>query len=268
METTRIRSRTRGGGLWPAGSFTTAEVLARKGNHRVTVIIPAKDEAATVAGVLAPLRAAHGPNEGSGLLDELLVVDDGSTDGTGSIARAAGADVHRLRRSIGKGLAMSEGALVATGDLLVFLDADVTDTDPGWLPQLIGPLLLDDGVELVKGFYQRPFEGRPTGGGRVTELAARPMLSLLFPDLADVLQPLAGETALRRATMLDLRIEPDYGVEMGLLLDVAARSGAASIAQVDLGRRTHRNRPLDELSAVARDVLRVALDRAGVRAAK
>jgi len=123
---------------------------------------------------------------------------------------------------------------------------------------------LDDGVELVKGFYERPLDGRPTGGGRVTQLAARPILSLLFPDLADVRQPLAGETAVRRATVLELGIEPGYGAELGLLIDVARRSGATSIAQADLGRRTHRNRPIDELGQMARDVLAVALQRAGV----
>jgi glucosyl-3-phosphoglycerate synthase len=159
---------------------------------------------------------------------------------------------------------MSKGALVAGGDLVVFLDADVVDTDPTWIPQLVGPLLADEEVQLVKGFYERPLDGRPTGGGRVTELAARPVLSLLFPDLAGILQPLAGETAARRTTLLDVGIEPDYGVEIGLLIDVARRSGPRSIAQVDLGRRTHRNRPLGQLSSVARDVLRVALERAGV----
>jgi glucosyl-3-phosphoglycerate synthase len=116
----------------------------------------------------------------------------------------------------------------------------------------------------VKGYYERPLEGRPTGGGRVTELAARPALSLLFPDLAHVLQPLAGETAVRRATVLEVGIEPGYGAELGLLIDVARRNGAGSIAQVDLGRRTHRNRPLAELGPMARDVMKVALTRAGV----
>jgi len=251
-------------GLWPAGSFTTADALELKGAQRVTVVIPAKDEAPTVGGVVRPLRAAHGRAGGSGLIDQILVVDDGSEDATAAAALASGAEVHRLRRSRGKGLAMAEGALVASGDLVVFLDADVLDTDPAWIPQLLGPLLLDDEVQLVKGFYERPLGGKPTGGGRVTELAARPVLALLFPELAAVIQPLAGETASRRTTLLDLGIEPDYGVEIGLLIDVARRSGARSIAQVDLGRRTHRNRPLDELRPMAREVLRVALDRAGI----
>ena len=159
---------------------------------------------------------------------------------------------------------MTEGARVAGGDLVVFLDADVLDTDPAWIPQLLGPLLLDDSIELVKGFYERPLDGQPTGGGRVTELAARPALSLLFPDLAEVRQPLAGETAIRRATVLELGIEPGYGAELGLLIDVARRNGADAIAQVDLGRRTHRNRPLSDLGRMSKAVLGVALQRAGV----
>jgi glucosyl-3-phosphoglycerate synthase len=266
VDTAPVRSKTRGGGLWPVGSFTTADALARKAGHAISVVIPAKNEAATVAAVVGSLRRVHGAEVGSGLINEFVVVDDGSTDATATVARDAGARVHRIAGGVGKGLAMAEGALVARGDLVVFLDADVTDTDPAWIPQLLGPLLLDEEVELVKGFYQRPFGGQPTGGGRVTELTARPVLALLFPELADVLQPLAGETAMRRATLLDLQIESNYGVEIGLLIDVAVRFGAPSIAQVDLGRRTHRNRPLEELGPMARDVLRVALQRASVTA--
>jgi len=259
-----VQVRASGAGLWPARSFTVDDVLALKGTQRVTVVIPARDEAATVAGVVGAIADAHAPALGSGLVDEVLVVDDGSRDGTGRAARRAGARVHRIPRSVGKGRAMTEGALVATGDLVVFLDADVLDTAPEWIPQLLGPLLFDPDVELVKGYYERPLDGQPTGGGRVTQLAARPILSLLFPELADVLQPLAGETAARRATVLALGIEPGYGAELGLLIDVARKHGAGSIAQVDLGRRTHRNRPLAELSAMSRAVLRVALERAGV----
>jgi glucosyl-3-phosphoglycerate synthase len=262
-----VPTRVSGTGLWPARSFRTADALALKGAQRVTVVIPARDEVGTVAGVVGAIHDAHLVEHGSGLVDELLVVDDGSRDGTGRAARRAGARVHRIGRSVGKGRAMSEGALVASGDLVVFLDADVLDMKPSWMPQLLGPLLLDPHVELVKAFYERPLDGQPTGGGRVTQLAARPILSLLFPELADVLQPLAGETAVRRATVLALGIEPGYGAELGLLIDVARKSGADAIAQVDLGRRTHRNRPLSELSAMSRAVLRVALERAGVATA-
>lgn len=261
---TTLTDTTRRPGTHPAGAFSTRDVLAHKGARLVSVVIPARDEAMTVASVIAPLLAHHGRSGGSGLLDEVLVVDDASGDLTSLAARRAGATVHRLARSRGKGRAMLEGARVATGDVVVFLDADVTNTDPAWIPQLLGPLLCQPGIELVKGFYDRPIDGRPTGGGRVTELAARPILSLLVPDLAGVLQPLAGETALRRTTILEIGIEPDYGAEVGILLDVAARFGAGAIAQVDLGTRAHRNRPLDELALIARDVLRAALARSGV----
>jgi len=230
-----LRDRTRR--LWPAGSFSTEDALALKAERLTTVVIPARDEAATVGAVVGAVHTAHGRLLGSGLVDEIVVVDDGSSDGTARAARAAGARVRRLHRSGGKGRAMAEGAKVAGGDLVVFLDADVLDTDPAWVPQLLGPLLLDESIELVKAFYERPLEGRPTGGGRVTQLAARPILSLLFPDLGGILQP---------------------------LVDVARRSGASAIAQVDLGVRTHRNRPLSELGPMARDVLAVALARAGV----
>jgi glucosyl-3-phosphoglycerate synthase len=117
---------------------------------------------------------------------------------------------------------------------------------------------------LVKGFYERPLAGAPTGGGRVTELVARPLIELLFPDLLGVRQPLAGETAGHRWVFEKSDFAPGYGVEIGLLVDVARRFGPASIAQVDLGTRTHRNRPLDELRPQALDVLRTALGRAGI----
>lgn len=246
-----------------AHRFGTDEVLAAKGARLVSVVVPARDEAPTVAAAIARVLQGHGRRQGSGLLDELLVVDDASTDSTAVAARAAGASVLRLPRSRGKGHAMFEGTRRAVGDVVVFLDADVRDARADWLPQLLGPLLCGSGVELVKGFYDRPLDGRPTGGGRVTELVARPALSLLYPELHAVRQPLAGETAAWRATICELGLEPDYGAELGLLLDVARRFGASSIAQVDLGTRTHRNRPLDELSSVARDVLRVAFDRGG-----
>lgn len=253
----------------PAGTvattgWTTEAAMALKGAQRVCVVIPARDEGATVGSVVSVVGDAHLAGMGSGLVDRLVVVDDGSADRTARVARAAGATVHRLPRSMGKGRAMAEGVLRSAADLVVFLDADVVDTDPGWIPRLLGPLLADPAIELVKGYYERPLDGQRSGGGRVTELAARPVLSLLFPELASIRQPLAGETAVRRATLLAVGLEPGYGVEMGLLIDVARRTGASSIAQVDLGRRTHRNRPLAALGAMSREVLRVALARSGV----
>jgi glucosyl-3-phosphoglycerate synthase len=148
---------------------------------------------------------------------------------------------------------------VATGDVLVFLDADLRHFDPAFVTGLLAPLTADAEVAFVKGFYERP-----GGGGRVTELVARPMLRLFVPELAFVRQPLGGEFAARREVLEQVPFVQGYGVDLALLIDVAARSGAGSIVQADLGVRTHRNRPLDELGAQATAVLRVALLRAGV----
>ncbi len=153
-------------------------------------------------------------------------------------------------------------------ELLVFLDADVENFEPHFVTGLLGPLLVapfDGGPDvLVKGFYERPLHGAPTGGGRVTELVARPLIDLLYPHLAGVRQPLAGETAAPRTVLDKTGFAPGYGVELGLLVDVAERFGVEHIAQVDLGVRVHRNRPLLALRAQATDVARAALERAGV----
>ena len=172
------------------------------------------------------VRRSHGA-AGSGLVDELLVVDDGSTDATGAVAGEAGARV--LTRSAGgggKGQAMAAGVAAAAGDLLVFLDADVENTTGAFVAGLLGPLLVEEDVALVKGFYQRPLHGQSDGGGRVTELMARPVIEVLFPGLVDVRQPLAGETAAPRWVLEKVALAPGYGVELGLLVDVAARFGA------------------------------------------
>ncbi len=152
----------------------------------------------------------------------------------------------------------------SVGDLIVFVDADVTNFAPHFVTGLLGPLLLDDTTTLVKGFYERPLHDAPAGGGRVTELMARPVLDVLFPDLSGVRQPLAGETAAPRWVLEGCGLADGYAVEIGLLIDVAARYGAGTIAQVDLGTRVHRNRPLSELRPQATDILRTALARAGI----
>ncbi len=245
-----------------AERFAADALHDAKAGRAVTVCVPARDEAATVGPVVDAVRRAHlVAARGSGLVDELLVVDDASTDGTGAVAAEAGATVLRLSRSAGKGAAMRAGLAAAAGDLVVFLDADVENTSGIFVSGLLGPLLLDEDVALVKGCYERPLAGDPSGGGRVTELMARPLLEVLFPELSEVRQPLAGETAAPREVLEKVEFEPGYGVEMGLLLDVAHRFGVGSIAQVDLGRRVHRNRPLDELRPQAVEVLQAALAR-------
>jgi glucosyl-3-phosphoglycerate synthase len=147
--------------------------------------------------------------------------------------------------------------------VVVFLDADVENANATFVPRLVGPLLVSEAI-LVKGFYERPINGQPSGGGRVTELLARPIIELLFPSLTDVRQPLAGETAAHRWVFEKIGFAAGYGVEIGFLIDVARNFGAESLAQVDLGVRVHRNRPLAELKPQADDVLRTALGRAGI----
>jgi glucosyl-3-phosphoglycerate synthase len=245
--------------------FDAASLADAKDGHRILVCVPARNEEATVGAVVAEVRnrcttAGGGP----GLVDEILVVDDGSSDATAERAVKAGARV--LRRAAeggGKGQAMAAGVADCSGDIIVFLDADVERFSAHFVVGLLGPILADEDLAMVKGFYRRPLHGAPDGGGRVTELMARPVIDLLFPDLAAVRQPLAGETALRRAVVDKTGMAPGYGAELGLLIDVAREFGSDAIAQVDLGERVHRNRPLLELRRHATEVLAAALERAG-----
>ncbi|HVT41350.1 MAG TPA: glucosyl-3-phosphoglycerate synthase [Acidimicrobiales bacterium] len=247
------------------GDFLTAAVLEAKtaSGRTVSVCIPARDEGSTVGSVVRavvqPFLVGHG---GNGLVDEVIVLDDGSVDDTAEQARGAGARVVAGPGGAGgKGQAMAAALAAAAGDIVAFLDADVANTNPAFVTGLLGPLVTTEDVALVKGFYTRPLHGEPTGGGRVTELMARPVLDLLFPDLSWVRQPLAGETAAHRWVFEKLGFADGYGVELGLLIDVAQTFGADRLAQVDLGERIHRNRPLHELRPQAVDVLRAALER-------
>ena len=242
-------------------------LLARKGDRRISVCVPARNEADTITGVLEAVRRSL--MDRTPLVDELVVVDDGSADQTALRARAAGARVVDAADGPagdlgpGKGHAMWVGLAATSGDLVVFCDADVVDFGPHFVTGILEPLLLDDAVALVKGTYRRPGPNGDTGG-RVTELLARPLLDLLFPDLARIRQPLAGETAGRRSILERVPFAFGYGVEIGLLLDVAALAGPAAISQVDLGTRTHRNRALLDLRSQASEVLTAALARSGV----
>ncbi len=242
--------------------FPTDRLIALKAGLTVTVCIPSRNEEGTVGAVVQAVVVPHLASAGgSGLVDDVLVVDDGSLDATATAARTAGARVVTVRGTGGKGQAMRAGLESSDGDLIVFLDADVENTSEAFVSGLLGPLLTEKGVALVKGFYERPLHGDPSGGGRVTELMARPLIQVLFPTLTEVRQPLAGETAAPRWALEKSALADGYGVELGLLVDVGERFGVHSIAQVDLGVRIHRNRPLEELRPQAVDVLRAALDR-------
>ena len=250
--------------------------LARLLEHKqqsgiaISVVIPARNEERTVARVVGPLVEALVSD--APLVDELVVIDSDSSDATGAAASAAGAIVHRARDIApalgayrGKGEALWKSLLVTSGDVLVFVDADLTQWGPHFVTGLLGPLLADPGVHLVKGFYDRVRTEEDgsvsTEGGRVTELVARPLLSLWWPHLAGVVQPLAGEWAARRSLMESLSVPVGYGVELSTLLDTTARHGLDALAQVDLGARAHHHQANHDLAVMAAELLALAENR-------
>ncbi|WP_158885312.1 glucosyl-3-phosphoglycerate synthase [Amycolatopsis anabasis] len=258
------------GRTWQHPPWTSRELARVKGSRTVSVVLPALNEQDTVARVVASVL----PHLGS-LVDELVVIDSGSTDATVPIAERAGARVVRREDVLpgwaplpGKGEVLWRSLAATRGDLVVFLDSDLVDPDPAFVPALLGPLLCEHGVRMVKGFYRRPLRLETaeigTGGGRVTELLARPVLSALRPALSGIVQPLGGEYAATREFLESVPFAAGYGVEIGLLLDAEARYGLDALAQVNLGVRKHRNRSLLQLGVMARQILGTALARCGV----
>ncbi|TYB41813.1 glucosyl-3-phosphoglycerate synthase [Actinomadura chibensis] len=261
---------------WSARRTSTAEdwpprlLLAAKGGARISVVLPARDEEATVGAIVAAIRTDL--VERIPLVDEIVVVDSRSADRTAAVAAAAGADVvaqdavlpGRGRMS-GKGEALWKSLAATSGDLIVFIDADLREFSSSYVTGLLGPLLTDPAVGYVKGCYDRPLvdgERRVEGGGgRVTELVARPLINLHWPRLAGVMQPLGGEYAGRRALLERLPFVTGYGVELGLLLDVYQDSGLDAIAQVDLGRRVHAHQSTEALGAMSGQIMLTAWSR-------
>jgi glucosyl-3-phosphoglycerate synthase len=245
-----------------AEQFTIDELRAAKWAS-VSVVIPTKECADTVAGVI---RETVGPLRAAGLIDDLVVVDAGSEDGTESRAREAGARVLQqdavlaeFGPALGKGDAMWRALHATDGELVCFLDGDTADPDPRHLLGLLGPLLTDSSVQFVKGAFERPLRRgtdiREDEGGRVTELMARPLLNLHHPRLAGFSQPLAGEFAGRRELFEALPFPAGYGVEIALLIDALDRVGLDALAECDLGRRQNRHQPLRTLGEMAYAVL-------------
>ena len=252
--------------------WTLDALTAAKGERTVSLVVPARNEAATVGDVVGQVRGAL--VETVALVDEVVVIDSDSTDETYAVAADAGAIVHRsaeirpdLGSRPGKGEAMWKSLFVTRGELIVFMDADLVDWDTHFVPGLLGPLLTDPGVELVKGFYERPLlsgeSAVPFEGGRVTELVARPLIRLLFPELGGLHQPLAGEWAVRRSLFESLRVPHEYAVELAALVDTVRARGLDAIAQVDLGVRAHRHQSLRDLGGMAEQILAAALARSG-----
>ncbi len=258
---------------WNRPRWTIGELVAAKAGRTISVVLPALNEEETVESVIDSISPLV-----DGLVDELIVLDSGSTDDTEIRAIAAGARVVSREQALpelparpGKGEALWRSLAATRGDIVVFIDSDLINPHPMFVPHLLGPLLTGDGIHLVKGFYRRPLkvgdasgEAGSTGGGRVTELVARPLLAALRPELGCVLQPLGGEYAASRELLTSLPFAPGYGVEIGLLVDTFDRLGLDAIAQVNLGVRAHRNRPLDELGAMSRQVIATLLSRCGI----
>jgi glucosyl-3-phosphoglycerate synthase len=250
--------------LFELGEVTAERALEAKGATTVSVCIPCRDEAATVGGLVSSIR--HDLLERVPLVDELIVIDDRSTDDTAAVAASAGArvvnidDVHsRHGVGHGKGNVLWASLEVSRGDLVVWVDGDITSFTSDWITRMVLPMLDDPTVMLVKALAQRPT--RMGGGGRTTELVARPLMSLYYPELTGLHQPLAGEYAGRRTALEQIPFVQGWGVEIAMLIDIARVFGAEAIAQVDLGTREHRHRSLHALSVQAAEVMATMLAR-------
>ena len=241
--------------------------LQAERRQSVSICLPARNEARTIGAILGKLL----PLRELGIVDQIAVVDH-SDDDTAAIARTYGVEVHAQEMlapewgpALGKGDAMWRALDVLTGDVICFLDADSEQFGAHYACGLLGPLLCDRRLSFVKGFYRRPFRigevTLPDGGGRVTELTARPLLNLFYPDLATVVQPLAGEIAARRELLEQLPFATGYGVDIGLLIDAYRVAGLDTLAQVDLDVRQNAHQPLSDLGPMAYAVLQAVASR-------
>lgn len=261
-------TRTSRADQWPAADLIEAK---RRTGTGVSVVIPARNEQASVGEVVSRIVADLVPG---GLVDEVVVMDSLSRDATAEVAREAGAVVHSvadvrpdLGARAGKGEALWKSLFVTSGDVLVFVDADLTEWGTHFVTGLLGPMLTQPEVLLARGFYDRVLaetgQRRTTEGGRVTELMARPLLATRWPELSAFVQPLAGEWAIRRSWFAQLPVPGGYGVEFSTLIDTYTRRGLDAIAQVDLGARAHKHQHVHDLSAMALEILTVADRRSG-----
>lgn len=252
------------------GEDWSAAELAAGRSHTVAVVLPALNEERTVGEIVE--RIKRDLIDEVPLVDDLVVVDSGSTDATPQVAAAAGARVVRRQDVLsdlpplpGKGEAMWRGLAATRGDIVAFVDADLENFSSSLVTGVLGPLLTSPRVQFVKATYDRPLHSGdailPAGGGRVTELVARPLLNMFWPELAGFVQPLAGEYAATRRLLEALPFPTGYGVEVGLLIGTLRAVGLEAMAQVDLTRRQHRNSPIDKLAHMAMEIIYVMLDR-------
>ncbi|MFF4267152.1 glucosyl-3-phosphoglycerate synthase [Streptomyces virginiae] len=252
---------------WSAADRPLDQLLDRKraAGTTVSVVLPALDEEATVGAIVEVVRRELIEGLPVPLVDELVVVDSGSADRTAEVAAKAGARVvhrdeilPRLPALPGKGEVLWRSLLATRGDIVCFVDADLRDFSAAFVSGIVGPLLTDPDVQFVKAMYDRPFGDTPGQGGRVTELVARPLLNLHWPQLAGFVQPLGGEYAVRRSLLERLPFPVGYGVELGLLVDALHTVGLDALAQVDVGVRLHRHQDGQALGRMAAAIYRTA----------
>lgn len=250
---------------WSANERPLHQILAAKQRtgRTVSVVLPALNEEATVGDIVSVIR--HDLMRQVPLVDELVVVDSGSADRTSEVAAAAGARVvhrdgilPRLPAVPGKGEVLWRSLLVTRGDIVCFVDADLRDFSSDFVSGIVGPLLTEPDVDLVKAMYDRPLAGATGQGGRVTELMARPLLNMHWPQLAGFVQPLGGEYAARRSLLEQLPFPVGYGVELGMLVDALHLAGLDALAQVDVGVRKHRHQDGQALGRMAAAIYRTA----------
>ncbi|UNO40440.1 glucosyl-3-phosphoglycerate synthase [Streptomyces sp. MST-110588] len=253
---------------WSAADRPLDQLLAAKSamvsGGTVSVVLPALNEEETVGEIVATIRREL-MTPAAPLVDELVVLDSGSTDRTAHVAAGAGARVvhrddvlPRLPALPGKGEVLWRSLLATRGDIVCFIDADLRDFSATFVSGIVGPLLTDPGVQFVKAMYDRPLAGAAGQGGRVTELVARPLLNLHWPQLAGFVQPLGGEYAVRRSLLEQLPFPVGYGVELGLLVDALHTAGLDALAQVDVGVRKHRHQDGQALGRMAAAIYRTA----------
>ena len=244
--------------------------LKREKGVSISLAFPTLNEEATIAKEILVLKTEL--MERFPLLDEIAVIDSGSVDKTRDIAREFGAGVYSSSSILekrgshrGKGENLWKSLYVLKGDIIVWIDADITNINPKFLYGLVGPLLENDEIGYVKAFYKRPIRSAAglasSGGGRVTELLIRPLFSLFYPELAELVQPLSGEYAGRRSILERLPFSVGYGVEVGHLIDLFHMYGPGIIAQVDMDERIHRNQSIEALSRMSFGILATFLDR-------
>ncbi len=239
-------------------NFDSDELLhaKREAGLTVSVCLPALNVAATIGPIIQAVRDCWMTDRP--LVDEIIVVNGPSTDATAEVAERAGARVTdqdgvlpEAGPGSGKGEALWKSLAASSGDLVVWLDSDVHDFDPNFVPGLLGPLLTDSDVGYVKALYQRPLGASTQGGGRVTEICARPLINLFYPELAGFAQPLSGEAAGRRNLLEAVPFFSGYAVEIGLLIDILEHAGLGAMGQVDLGIRRHDHQSTAQLGRMA-----------------